>query len=149
MSNKLTAVKARKYLIDLNKGYHEVSSYAKRQIKNYIQSRHPIPVGSFDMIKLKKQKQKTPIRRLSDKELNELTLIEIKSSDRNLNENLDGYFFGYSYSEQLVAQALGNRYQFAFVVLPRSGGRKFHKVMTYRQIWKKAKTIHMQWSIKF
>jgi len=144
-THKQTPAKARRYLVGLRKGFHEITPQVKRQIaKEYF-----IQPGAFDMIRLPKQISLDPIRKLNKDDLEKLTLIEMKSSDLDLDHTLKGYFFSYTYSEQLAAQALGERYQIVFVVLPRGGGKKFYKEMSYGELWSKAMSIHMSWQIRF
>ena len=144
-THKKTPAKARRYLVNLRKGFHEITSKVKKQILN----EYHIPPGTFDMIKLLKQISTRPLNRLDEKYLKKLTLVEVKSSDRDIDSTLSGLFFSYTYSEQLAAQALGKRYKIVFVVLPRGGGRRFHKEMSFGELWAKAKSIHMSWQIRF
>jgi hypothetical protein len=144
-THKETPAKARKYLVNLRKGFHEITPKVKKQILNEY---HILP-GTFDMIKLPRQISMRPLNRLDEHILKKSTLIEVKSSDRNIDPSLRGLFFSYTCSEQLAAQALGKRYKIVFVVLPRGGGKPFHKEMSYNKLWAKAKSIHMSWQISF
>ncbi len=142
-TGKQTAVRARKYLVSLNQGFHEVGPNAKNQIKK----RYNIEGGSYDLIQLPTQKSCDPLDRLDDNDLDELVLVEVKSSNRSLPQTLEGHFFSLQYSEQLAAQSLGARYIFAFVVIQKDSSA-FHRVLRWQDIWANAKTLHMQWSIR-
>jgi hypothetical protein len=141
-SNKMCAVSARQYLVSLGQGFHEVNSSAKDQIRKHFN----IQPGCYDLIRLAVQRE-SPLKVLTDGELQEIKLVEVKSTRRMLEPDFRGYFFSLQYAEQLVAQKLGDRYQFAFVaVLP---DRCFHDILRWQDIWARARAIHMQWSIRF
>ena len=44
-----------------------------------------------------------------------ITIYEIKSTTRELNDQFEGYFFALTTAELLVAQSLKNKYRFVFV----------------------------------
>ncbi|WP_412026380.1 hypothetical protein [Deinococcus yunweiensis] len=76
----------------------------------------------------------------------ELRLLEVKSTGREkIDENFSGYFFSLSTAELLVAQALGEMYQFAFY----NTTTKTLKLHTLSEIYKKAKGVYPTWSIRF
>jgi hypothetical protein len=144
-THKKTPTKARKYLVTLRRGFHEITPQVKKQISN----EYHIPPGTFDMIKLPRQISTRPLSELDEECLKKSIFIEVKSSNRNIDPTLRDYFFSYTYSEQLAAQALGDKYKIVFVVLPRGGGKKFYKEMSFGELWAKARSIHMAWQIKF
>ena len=49
--------------------------------------------------------------------INEITLIEIKSTKKKLENNPYGFFFGATENEFDIALKLGNKYKFCFVCL--------------------------------
>ena len=49
------------------------------------------------------------------KHIERITLYEVKSTRRDLDEHFDGYFFGLTTAELLVAQTLGDQYRFMLV----------------------------------
>ncbi|NTY00188.1 hypothetical protein [Deinococcus sp. JMULE3] len=75
-----------------------------------------------------------------------LRLLEVKSTGRaKIDEEFSGYFFSLSTAELLVAQALGDLYQFAFY----NTTTKTLKLHTLNEIYKKAKGVYPTWSIRF
>ncbi|GHG14245.1 hypothetical protein GCM10017784_00280 [Deinococcus indicus] len=76
----------------------------------------------------------------------DLRLLEVKSTGRaKIDDDFSGYFFSLSTAELLVAQALGELYQFAFY----NTTTKTLKLHTLNEIYKKAKGVYPTWSIRF
>ncbi len=75
-----------------------------------------------------------------------IIICEIKSTNKRIRrENFQGYFFGLTTAELLVAQNLKNNYRFIFVNI----NTKEIMELTLKQIFEKAKGIYPQWSISF
>jgi hypothetical protein len=134
-----------KFLIRTKTGYHEPTYELKRMMAD----KYKIGIGTFDLIKLPSQVSSSPLRKVPEKLLEKAVLIEVKSSARDINENLKGFFFGYTYSEQLTAQKLGSKYKIAFVVIPKSGKKRFFKIMDPKRLWAKTKSANLVWHISF
>jgi hypothetical protein len=79
------------------------------------------------------------------KNLKQITIYEVKSTNRKLDENFRGYFFSMSTAELLVAQSLGERFKFAFV----NTQTKQHRELTLLDIFRNARGIYPSWSIRF
>ena len=80
-----------------------------------------------------------------EKHLAQITVFEIKSTRKKLNSDFDGYFFGLTAAEILVAQSL--KKQFGFVLVNIGTGK--HLEITLSQIFARAKGIYPTWSISF
>lgn len=79
------------------------------------------------------------------KKLSAVTLYEIKSTNRKIGRNFEGYFFSLTTAELLVAQSLKTRFRFAFV----DTSKKAVKELALTQIFAKAKGVYPTWSIRF
>lgn len=147
--DKSTAQRAAEYLVGLGQGYHQVTAKAKTTIVVYLAERNrPIAKGSFDLIKLPQQRE-SPVDRLTPDDLQHMVLIELKSSSRDLGEDLRDFFFSFQAAQQAAAQKLGDSYRIAFVVFrPRPKG-PFHEVMSWSDIWRHARKIYPGWSVQF
>lgn len=77
--------------------------------------------------------------------LDQITLCEIKSSSRKLPEDFKGYFFALTTAELLVAQNLKQR--FRFVLVNVSTGT--YMELTLQQLFGRARGIYPTWSIMF
>jgi hypothetical protein len=78
--------------------------------------------------------------------IDKLELFEVKSTNRAVIEpDFGGYFFNLTTAELLVAQALGERFRFAFVnTITRD-----HIELTLQEVFSRARGIYPTWSIKF
>jgi len=142
-----TPKKAMSYLVNLGKGFHEVTSPVKKQIAE----KFDVNSRVFDLIKLPKQICKHPIDELEKIDLKKITLIEMKS---NSNPKIDrstlkDFYFGYTVNQRNAAKKLKKKYRIVFVVVPRDGSKKFHVEMSDADLWDKAKNENMTWHISF
>lgn len=77
--------------------------------------------------------------------LADLTLLEIKSTDKDRTDDFKGHFFSLSTAELLVAQKLGPQFRFLFVNV--SNGHCLELSLT--EVYERAKAIYPVWSIMF
>lgn len=75
----------------------------------------------------------------------QLTLIELKTTQKKLINNPSGFFFGATENEFRLADKLGEQYKFCFVSLhPESVG---YKLLTAQELEKRIKTKRLQYQI--
>jgi hypothetical protein len=77
--------------------------------------------------------------------LSELTLYEVKSTNRKVSVDFGGYFFSLSTAELLVAQSLREQFRFAFVNVTTGDFMDLSLV----EVFARAKGIYPTWSIRF
>lgn len=80
-----------------------------------------------------------------------ITLIEVKATKAPIvDAQLDGFFFGATANEYQIAQELGHRYLFAFVVLrPAAGKPPFHVLLDLAEVEKRTATRRTQFQVNF
>lgn len=76
-------------------------------------------------------------------QLRRITLCEVKSTNRDLDEDFRGYFFSLSTAELLVAQSLGA--QFLFLLVNVRSGRVLP--LRLQELYGRARAIYPGWSI--
>lgn len=138
----------KQFLINTKKGFHDLTPRLKKKIAD----KYRIGIGTFDLIKLPVQIKSLPLDNndLSNNQLEKVILIEIKSSGRDIDKSLKGFFFGYTYSEQMTAQKLNNKYKIAFVVIPKSNKQKgFYKLVGSKELWSLVRHANLVWHISF
>lgn len=87
-------------------------------------------IGSIDILN-------TPI--------NEIILIELKTTQKKLINNPDGFFFGATENEFNLADRLGDQYRFCFLSLhPES---RSYVMLTLEELKSKIKTKRLQYQI--
>jgi hypothetical protein len=87
-----------------------------------------------------------------DEYLPQIRLGEIKSTKAAIkNRALNGFFFGATENEWVMARALGDRYLFLFVVLNAQNdfGRPFFVPLTLAQVENRTRTRRIQYQVNF
>ena len=75
----------------------------------------------------------------------ELVLIELKTTQKKLTDNPNGFFFGATENEFRLADKLGERYRFCFISLhPES---KSYALLTSEELSMRIKTKRLQYQI--
>jgi hypothetical protein len=85
-----------------------------------------------------------------DAEMPGLQLIEMKTTLRPIwDVRLEGFFFGVTESEMSLAERLGDRYLFAFVVLNRLNayGKEFFVLLTRDQLEARIRSKRVQYQV--
>lgn len=77
--------------------------------------------------------------------LDNITLIELKTTKKKLLNNPQGFFFGATESEFELARKLGDKYKFCFVCLHSES--KSYKLLTLRELEALIKTKRTQYQI--
>jgi hypothetical protein len=81
-----------------------------------------------------------------------LTLIEMKTTKGAVaDQALSGFFFGATEREYAMAQALGSRYCFAFVVLNDTNvfGKPFAVLLTLEEVEQRTRSRRVQYQVNF
>jgi hypothetical protein len=81
-----------------------------------------------------------------------LTLVEMKTTKGAVaDQALRGFFFGATEREYAMAQALGSRYCFAFVVLNETNifGKPFAVLLTLEEVEQRTRTRRVQYQVNF
>jgi hypothetical protein len=82
--------------------------------------------------------------------VDQLIVIEVKATRKKIrNVALNGFFFGATEREYRLAEALGDRFRFAFVVLATDNdyGRPFFVLLTLDQLNKRTRTKRIQYQV--
>lgn len=144
-SGNTTANLAAQILIRKNLGFVLPTAKQKRNLVVAFAKRDMIVYGkAFDILRLAKPIDLDSLEEV-EAHLDQITLYEIKSTNRSLNDAFDGYFFGLAAAEVLVSQSLKQRFKFVFVNT-LSGA---HLEMALSQIFARARGIYPTWSISF
>lgn len=84
-----------------------------------------------------------------EKHLDKIRLIEVKATKAPIaDENLHGFFFGATDNEYRLAERLGDRYKFAFVVLQPGAGRPpFFVTLTLKEVNERTSSKRIQYQV--
>ncbi|MGH2680445.1 MAG: hypothetical protein ACRDG8_08195 [Actinomycetota bacterium] len=87
-----------------------------------------------------------------DKHFPTLTLVEMKTTKGGVTDQaLRGFFFGATQREYTMAQELGSRYCFAFVVLNETNvfGKPFAVLLNLEEVEQRTRTRRVQYQVNF
>lgn len=87
----------------------------------------------------------TDVANILDLPVTELTLIELKTTQKKLINNPDGFFFGATENEFNLAQTLGMRYMFCFISLHAESAK--YICLTLDELEPRIKTKRIQYQI--
>jgi hypothetical protein len=125
--------------------------------KKHLVSRLALPEGarygvrSFDAVMTSVPRPPITIANI-ESVFGELRLVEMKSTrDPIADEALNGVFFGATENEYSMAELLGPKYLFAFVVLSRTNrfGHPFAVLLTLEEVRARTKVERIQFQVNF
>jgi hypothetical protein len=144
-SGQSTAKKAAKILVAKNLGFIVPTAKQRQNLLVAFAKRGKVVYGkAFDVVKLSNVVNLDELQNV-ERELESITVFEIKSSKKKLRADFGGYFFALTGAEVLVAQSL--KKQFRFVLVNTETGE--HLEMSLAEIFSRAKGIYPTWSICF
>lgn len=144
-SRNQTAKKAAQILLRSGSGFVAPTSAQKRLLLVEFARRNFVVYGkAFDLVKLVGAVNLDSAVDVS-RNLDSITLCEIKSSNRKLPDDFKGYFFALTTAELLVAQNLKRRYKF---ILVNTATEAFVE-LTLQELFGRARGIYPTWSIMF
>ncbi len=139
--NLTTEQEGKDFLLEQNKQFIVPDTELKKQIlnefnlsKNYIRS--------FDLVLLKKKVKEGDV---IDWSRDNITLVELKTTQKYLPNNPRGFFFGATESEFTIAKKLGNKYQFCFVSLHKDS--KSYQLLDLKELESIIKNKRRQYQI--
>lgn len=84
--------------------------------------------------------------------IDDIRVVEVKATRKPIrNTALNGFFFGSTDRQYLLARALGDRHRYAFVVMNSENeyGRPFFVLLTLEQLEKKTRSKRLQYQVNF
>ena len=114
LKNNITEKEAILFLLENNPSFIEPDKESRKMILEYfgLSSKY---IRAFDLIQVDGHINSEEKFILSPQD--EITLIEIKSTKKKLENNPYGFFFGATDNEFSIANKLGDNYKFCFVCL--------------------------------
>lgn len=145
ITRNATANKAASILVSKQIGFIVPTAKERLNLLVAFAKKNMVVYGkAFDIVKIS---EKVDLNDLSsvEKNLDQIRIYEIKSTNKNLPSDFSKYFFGMSGAEMLVAQSLKRYFKFIFVNI-RTGD---FLELDLGQIFARAKGIYPTWSICF
>lgn len=135
-------------LLDSNASFQRPDSKARKRILELLGLSDYSP-RAFDLIQTD-----VPLPTISAENVHEhldaIRLIEVKATKADIpDDNLHGFFFGATDNEYRLAERLGDRYKFAFVVLPPKGRAPFFVLLTLAEVVERTSSKRIQYQVNF
>lgn len=120
LSNNVTEKEGVNYLIENHTGFFKIDLPIKKKILDLLRIEHRF-LQSFDMIYIPNLVGKE----INDDEietyLEDMILVELKTTKKYLPNNPKGFFFGATENEFNFGEILGDKFRFCFVSLHEKG----------------------------
>jgi len=144
-SGQRTAIKAAAILVAKNSGFIIPTAKQKLNLLVAFAKKGKVVYGkAFDIIKLSSSVNLDDLTDV-EKNLQKVTIYEIKSTKKNVRSDFSSYFFALTAAEVLVAQSLRKQFKFVFV----NTSTQEYLEMNLIDIFARAKGIYPTWSVSF
>lgn len=120
LSNNITEKEGVNYLIENHTGFFKIDLSTKKKILDLLQIEHRF-LQSFDMIYIPDLVGKEINGDEIETYLEDMILVELKTTKKYLPNNPKGFFFGATENEFNFGEILGEKFRFCFVSLHEKG----------------------------
>jgi len=142
LNNNVSEKEALQFLIDSDKNFIHPDKESRKIIMEMMGIDRRYARG-FDLVLIPGHTNLEEVIRLVD--IKQITLIELKTTKKKLENNPSGFFFGATQNEFDLAESLGDQYKFCFVSLhPESLS---YKILSVSDLEKIIKTKRIQYQI--
>ncbi|HMT07738.1 MAG TPA: hypothetical protein PKA82_07010 [Pyrinomonadaceae bacterium] len=144
VSNNKTEKLGIDYLIANETGFFYADKDTRKQILNLLD----LPLGfarAFDMIYIPRYVGTFVTDEVIAANIDEIILVELKTTKKYLPENPKGFFFGATENEFNFGKLLGDKFRFCFVSLHERGSS--HSLLTIDELEARIRTKRIQYQI--
>jgi hypothetical protein len=120
LSNNVTEKEGIHYLIDNYTGFFQIDLATKKELLDLLKIEHRY-LQAFDLIYVPDMVGKDVNSHFLHVYLEDIILVELKTTKKYLPENPKGFFFGATENEFNFGKILGSRFRFCFVSLNEKG----------------------------
>jgi len=120
LSNNVTEKEGINFLIENYTGFFKIDLATKKELLDLLKIEHRF-LQAFDLIYVPEMVGKVVDTGFIQIYLDDIILIELKTTKKYLPENPKGFFFGATENEFNFGKILGSRFRFCFVSLNEKG----------------------------
>jgi hypothetical protein len=120
LSNNVTEKEGINYLIDNHTGFFKIDLAMKKTLLDLLEIEHRF-LQAFDLIYIPEMIGKIISSNSLQIHLEDIILVELKTTKKYLPENPKGFFFGATENEFKFGELLGDKFRFCFVSLNEKG----------------------------
>lgn len=144
LSNNVTEKEGVNYLIDNYTGFFKIDLVAKKELLDLLKIEHRF-LQSFDLIYVPEMIGKEINSNFIQTYLEDIILVELKTTKKYLPDNPKGFFFGATENEFNFGKLLGDRFRFCFVSLNDKGSS--YSLLTIKELELIIKNKRIQYQI--
>lgn len=120
LSNNVTEKEGVNFLIENYTGFFKIDLATKKELLDLLKIEHRF-LQAFDLIYVPEMVGKIADTGFVKTYLEDIILVELKTTKKYLPENPKGFFFGATENEFNFGKILGSRFRFCFVSLNEKG----------------------------
>ncbi len=144
LSNNVTEKEGINYLIENSTGFFKIDLSTKKELLDLLKIEHRF-LQAFDLIYVPEMVGKIVDSEFVHTYLEDIILVELKTTKKYLPENPKGFFFGATENEFNFGKILGSRFRFCFVSLNEKGSS--FAFLTLEELEERIKNRRIQYQI--
>lgn len=144
LSNNVTEKEGVNYLIENYTGFFKIDLATKKELLDLLKIEHRF-LQAFDLIYVPEMVGKIADAGFIQTYLEDIILVELKTTKKYLPENPKGFFFGATENEFNFGKILGSRFRFCFVSLNEKGSS--YAFLTLEELEEQIKNRRIQYQI--
>ncbi len=144
LSNNVTEKEGVNYLIENHTGFFKITLETKKELLDLLKISHSF-LQAFDLIYVPEMIGKEVDSNFIQTYLEDIILVELKTTKKYLPENPKGFFFGATENEFNFGKILGDRFRFCFVTLNEK--LQSYALLTIEELEIKIKNRRIQFQI--
>jgi len=144
LSNNVTEKEGINFLIENYTGFFKIDLATKKELLDLLKIEHRF-LQAFDLIYVPEMVGKVVDAGFIQIYLDDIILIELKTTKKYLPENPKGFFFGATENEFNLGKILGSRFRFCFVSLNVKGSS--YAFLTLEELEGRIKNRRIQYQI--
>ncbi|TNE80679.1 MAG: hypothetical protein EP332_06595 [Bacteroidetes bacterium] len=144
LSNNVTEKEGVNFLLENYTGFFKIDLATKKELLDLLDVEHKF-LQSFDLIYIPNMLGEKIDAQFIKTYLEDLILVELKTTKKFLPENPKGFFFGATENEFNFGKILGDRFRFCFVSLHEKGSS--FALLTIKELESIIKNRRIQYQI--
>jgi len=144
VSNNVTEKEGVNFLIENYTGFFKIDLATKKELLDLLKIEHRF-LQAFDLIYVPEMVGKIADVGFVQTYLEDIILVELKTTKKYLPENPKGFFFGATENEFNFGKILGSRFRFCFVSLNEKGSS--YAFLTLEELEERIKNRRIQYQI--
>lgn len=144
LSNNVTEKEGVNFLIENYTGFFKIDLATKKELLDLLKIEHRY-LQAFDLIYIPDMVGKEVNSSFLQTYLEDIILVELKTTKKYLPENPKGFFFGATENEFNFGKILGDRFRFCFVSLNEKGSS--YSLQTLEELEARIKNRRIQYQI--